>query len=806
MIRRCKISSMVVLLLTLMLALPLYAETLRGSADVKPWSGYWWPLRKGELVKGYRGHPSPIEKYDLFLQGNYPGAATQKAQIAWYDPEVPSWYGICNGWANASILEHLNFRPSAAHNIFLEVGDKKGLLAAIHAEDETLYEFCQHPEPFHRYLLQYIGEQGMAIAADLDNSEEFWSYPVYSYEINIVKGEKADQVQCRIMHADDQGFLPDFEGTVEVEKTYYYSLDKDSEGNYIKGGGSWQGTSVADHPQIVWVPIARRPERLFVDYDIVKEMASSSGDNYKGSELIPGHHLLIIEPGVNRSFSITPAIGVDLTLKVALDRQSATGNRAHAVLQRGAEIISDQELDHNLIEFEIASNSGNDNYSFSLIADSDNQTGCSIQFYVDYASPYEHWFYGFPQSNYWLGSAALLAQSGEVTLQVVGDQGLPCASGSREAAAANERLLTVLPTSVTDDYFSKNRPLAVKISGTEPLSGLVFAGDNSRFWGSTQSSVNQSKKIVIPWLTSSTNWIARGELYLAQLESDENQLEISYYKDDGTFYRKAVVTLSGNHVQEYERGEYPGKVSINGWALVDAQRSGLDGAVRRSVGKTLKDQLPLLGLAKTWLVPHIAAGDGWQTRVSLYNPTAQDMEVTLSCHSGMPGLADYRRVISPFAHAEINLTGDLWGISEAELNGAWLTLAAENKFAGFISYEFGSDAVASLPLLATQTSATRNLPHLAHDVEWWTGVVLLNRSEALQPVKLTAHSEEGEVLESVDLELSPFQKYSDVVGALFTPATMAKISSLELGQAGNVSAIAVFGTLTGGNRISAFCW
>ncbi len=792
--------------LLMITAFPLYGKTLQGEADAKPWSGYWWPLKKGELVKGYRGHPSPIEKYDLYLQGYYPGAATQNARIAWYDPEVPSWYGICNGWANASILENQEFRPSAAHNVFLEVGDKKGLLAAIHAEDETLYEFCRNPEPFHRYLLQYIGEQGLAVAADFDTSEEFWSYPIYSYEMKIVEGDQADQVQCRIMHANDQGFPPDFEGTVEVERVYYYKLDKDIDGNYIKGSGSWQGTSVADHPAIVWVPIARRPERLFIDYDIVKEMALSSGDEYAGTEYNPGHHLLIVEPGVSRSFPITPAIGVNLTLKVALDRQSASGTGAHAVLKRGSEIIAEQELDRNLVEFKVASKTGSDNYSFTLIPDNDNQTGCSIQLYVDYASPYEHWFYGFPQSRYWLGSAGLLSQSGEIAIQVVGNQSLPFGNGRIMSVDANERLLTVLPTTATDDYFSGNQPLAVKISSSEPLNGLVFAGDNSQFWGSTQSSINQTKKRVIPWLVSATNWSVSSELYLAQHEVDDNQLEIIYYKDDGTFFREEEFTLLGKQVTKYEKGAYPGKVSVNGWALVTAQHNGLDGAVLRIAGKKLKDQLPLLSLDQTWLVPHMAIGAGWQTRISLYNPNEEALVVAMACHSETPGIEEHSMLIPPFAHVEIDLSGDLWGITEAEANGAWVTLSSETEFAGFISYEFGSDAVASLPLLAMQTLASRKLPHLAHDAEWWTGVVLLNRVEDIQHIKLTAFAEGGEILEDVALELSPLQKYSDVVGALFTPETMAKISSLQLDQGRNVSAIAVFGTLTGGNRISAFCW
>jgi len=802
-------------LLVIMLVLPLYAETLQGSADVKPWSGYWWPTYKGELVNGYRGHPAPIEKYDLYQRGYYPADATRDAKNAgsdpedprsWYDPEVPSWVGICDGWANASILENQNFRPSAAHNVFLEVGDKKGLLAAIHAEDVKLSEYCQNPEPFHRYLLQYIGEQGLAVAADLDVSEEFWSYPIYSYKMEIVHGVNEDQVICRILHANDLGISPDYEGTVEVEKTYYYKLDKDADGNYIKYRGNWQGSSVTDHPAAIWVPVARRPERLFMDYDVVKELALSAGDEYTGAELNPGHHLLIVEPGVNRSFSITSEIGVNLTLKVALDRQSAPGTRVHAVLKRGSEIIADQELDSNLVEFKVASKTGSENYSFTLVPDNDNQTGCSIQLYVDYESSFQHWFYGFPQSRYWLGSAGMLTQDGEIAIQVIGDQGLPFGNGMNASVVANERLLTVLSTAVTDDYFSGNQPLAVKISSSKPLNGLVFVGDNSRFWGSTQSFTNQSRKLVIPWLTSTTNWSARSELYLAQLDADDNQLEINYYKDDGTPYREEEITLSGNRMTKYEKGEYPGKVSINGWALVTAQRNGLDGAVLRSIGKTLKDQLPLLSLNQTWLLPHMAIGDGWQTRISLYNPNEEALVVAMACHCEIPGVEEYSLVIPPFAHVETDLTGDLWGISEAEANGAWVTLAGETEFAGFISYKFGSDAVASLPLLAMQTSASRKLPHLAHDVEWWTGVVLLNRVEEVQLVKLTAFAEGGDILEAIELELGPLQKYSDGVGALFSPETMAKISTLQLDQAGNVSAIAVFGTLIGGNRISAYCW
>ncbi len=805
MISRNKICTVIICLFLLFSVLPLYGETLQGEADFMPWSGYWWPLEKGELLHGYRGRPSPIEKYDLYTRGYYPAAATQNAREAWYDPDVPGWYGICHGWANAAIMEHQDFHPSAAHNVFLAVGDKKGLLAVIHAEDETLYEYCRHPEPFHRYLLKYIGEQGSAVAADLDASEEFWSYPIYSYEMKIVHGVNEDQVQCRIKHADDQGSPPDFEGTVTVEKTYNYSLEKDVAGNYIMGGGSWQGSSVADHPGAVWIPIARRPERLFIDYDIVKEMALSTGDEYESLTLKPGHHLLIVKPDDNESFSITPPIGTTTTIKVALDRQSAISNDSHLLLKRGSEIIVDKELDSKLYAFEIVSETGNDNYEILLVPDKDNQTSCSIHLYVDYEAPFQHWFYGYPSSRYWVGSAAMLTSPGEIAIEIVGDQGLPSGEGYIEQISAHKQFLAVLPPT-TADYFSYSQPMAVKISSTKPLNGLVFAGDDTHFWGSTKSMPDRSGKVVIPWLTSSTNWNTNSELYLAQLGSEDNQVSIDYYKDNGTFYQHREITLSANRVVKYKKGNYPGRVNLNGWALVNADLSGLDGAILHSIGKKLKDQLPLLALAREWLVPHIAVGDGWQTKISLYNPGDREIDVSLVCRSETLAGVDYLHKIQPFAHVEIILDGTLWGISEEEINGAWLSLSAESEFAGIMSFQYGDDAVASLPLLAMQSGASRDLPHLANDVDWWTGVVLLNRAKEAQNIQLTAYAKDGARLEGVSLTLTPQQKYSNVVGALFSTETMVRMSSLRLDRGNQVSAIAVFGTLTGGNRVSAFCW
>ncbi len=800
--------AVLVLVSVLFLALPLYGETLSGQAAHKPWSGYWWPLQSGELVYGYNGHPSPIEKYDLYTRGYYPAAATQSAKEAWHDPDVPYWWGICHGWANAAILEHQDFKPAATRQIFLNVGDKKGLLSAIHAEDEILWENCYFPEPFHRYLLNYIGEQGQAIAADLDISDEFWSYPIYSYEMTIVRGADADQVQCRIRHANDQGIPPDYEGTVEVEKNYSYKLDKDAAGNYIKNRGSWLGASVADHPDIVWVPIARRPERLFIDYDVVKEMALSHDDEYYGSRLKPGHHLLMLQPLVPRVFFINLQDGETIKLKVAYDRQKVVGNHARVILERNGEVVVDRELDRNLYEITLTGNSAEDTYRLTLKPDEENKTGYAVQLYVSYDAVFQHWFYGFPTSRYWLGNAASIENQGKIGIEVVGSKGLPYGEGKLADVAADEQLLTVLSTSIVTDYYSfGNQPLAVKVSSSEPLCGLTFVGDETRFFGSTRSSVNQAKRLIIPWLTSRYNSRFRSDLYLAQLDDQENKVSIEYYKDNGTFYRQQEVNLVGEQIVRYEKGDYPDNISVNGWALVNAERNGLDGAVLRSAGNYLKDQLPLLELAQEWLLPHPAVGSGWRTTLSLYNPTEKDLVVTLRCHSEVSGLADYIVNLAPFAHVELDLNGSLWGISEEEINLAWLSLHADSEFAGFMTYQFGGDSAASLPLLAMHSETSRHLPQIASDSYWWTGMIFINRAETEQKIKLTAYAVDGKELEEVILKLGSQAKYCDAVGALFSSETMAQgVGSLHLEQAENVSAMAILGTMYGASRISAICW
>jgi len=56
---------LLVVLAVLFSSVTIYAEITESQRQA--WSGYWWPYVNGGLATGndYRGHPAPLEKYEL---------------------------------------------------------------------------------------------------------------------------------------------------------------------------------------------------------------------------------------------------------------------------------------------------------------------------------------------------------------------------------------------------------------------------------------------------------------------------------------------------------------------------------------------------------------------------------------------------------------------------------------------------------------------------------------------------------------------------------------------------------------------
>jgi len=240
------------------------------SADQIPWSGYWWPRTSGELVMGYSSEPAPLEKYDAYVTGYFPAAATEYGLEREYNPDALSWEGHCDQWAAAAILEPEPSIPGDLQGILFQVGDKKGLLTlSLDGRLTPMMYGTRYEAPgqdindiypggidgFHQTLVNYIALQGLPVIMDLDPDVQIWNYPAYRYEMQWYDEGDRRHVTCKLWLAEDD-VNPDFVGTQTFTRTYFYWLQLDSSGNPADAPGGWEGASVEDHPDFVWFPIA----------------------------------------------------------------------------------------------------------------------------------------------------------------------------------------------------------------------------------------------------------------------------------------------------------------------------------------------------------------------------------------------------------------------------------------------------------------------------------------------------------------------------------------------------------------------
>ena len=813
--RRCKIYYGLVFLIFLgIVIIPelARAQHLKGTADFRPWSGWWWPKSQGELVFGYRGKPAPVEKYGLYVSGKRYSAAYFKGLQEWYDPNALGWEGMCNGWVNASILENEPILPASSHGVFLTVGDKKGLLTACHFKDEIQYEYCSRsPAPFHRYLLKYIGEQGQIIGADLDATEAFWSYPIYSYEMSVMSGTESDTVVCTIKYASD--FVdPDYQGSLEKSETYRYRLYKDSEGNY-NGQGEWLEES---HPQSVWVPIGIIQDDLFVDYKLVKEMALTYDDESEGSNLLPGHHLLMIYPGEDDSFVITPQVGETLKCYMALDPQSAEGNSARYQLQCNQKIVASGDLDNKLIPLSLSSEIGNDVLRLSFLPGANNSAGVCVHLYVDIEAPNERWFYGFPTSTFWIGCAAspLDNNGGRAWLEIVGDQGLPvgCGAVSGSNFIQGGRWLSNLDNHLTEDYFTNDgQPVSFKLVSNVPCENLLLSGNGQTLRGPTTSTESTGHELIIPWLTRASDMKRSAIFYLYNSSREEVIAEISYFKSDGSPKTIVPVALAPRNTASFRSGDYPGENGgVDGWAIIRSPDLKISGATVLKEGYKFSDQLPLLKSRQSWVVPHLATTYGWQSRLGFCNSNPEILQVTIKAviEGEVIGSA-YQLSLDPYEKKELVVSGNLFALSDEQMDQAWLRIDGNLKFAAYQRYSFGDQSVASMALFPNSSGQSEHkLAHLVVADGWWTGIVLLNCGPESLQFDLLALDERGTVLQRTSLNLGSQSKYCVDITALFSEVSVRALASLQLEGSGleNIKAQAIYGYGNGITLLSGHAW
>ncbi len=302
------------------------------------WSGSYWPFYQGSLGSRYRDpsfravmnktykfeeyvnlrtarvNPndlSPAEKYDLLL-GDSLGTFTETqwkngADNRSLSGSVPTWRGICDGWAAASMTWN---RPTKSVTLLSVNGlpitffpeDIKALGSQLHAKGEKRVTFlgkrCNgttgwltgacgglNPAALHLALINSVGVEGSSFILDISPGKEVWNYPVQEYSLSysnpltgaaasdwksarveLVGNERdlrankraegtrwivAVKAKVKFMDMRDGGTnsFDSAEFDKILEKEWSYDLEIDHRGQVI--GGEWISKA---RPDFMWAP------------------------------------------------------------------------------------------------------------------------------------------------------------------------------------------------------------------------------------------------------------------------------------------------------------------------------------------------------------------------------------------------------------------------------------------------------------------------------------------------------------------------------------------------------------------------
>ncbi len=288
--------------------LPLEAQT-----DIIPWTDSYWPSYKGGLADRWQTGESifeatlnnkndvqsmseneikrlsPAEKYDILI-GNYDYPLTRN-ELGRTNPDQPRWFGLCHGWAPASInfSEPKPVTVTSVDGIVIPFGssDIKALLTFLQQHNRSasatrfLGERCNanikddpsaadRPEcrdtnagSFHISIANRIGIDHKAFVADVTRDSEVWNQPVFGYNSKVVSESediypKAAEGTVKIVRikttmlytAEIRASWKPVGNTDNGQVTgahYEYNLEINKDGEII--GGEWLTES---RPDFLW--------------------------------------------------------------------------------------------------------------------------------------------------------------------------------------------------------------------------------------------------------------------------------------------------------------------------------------------------------------------------------------------------------------------------------------------------------------------------------------------------------------------------------------------------------------------------
>jgi hypothetical protein len=750
--------SLIILFASICIFLPqVHAEIYEASHT--PWSGYWWPFTEGGLATGldYRGHPAPLEKYELLTLGEYPGDLVSWYKGIFYDPAAPAWYGLCGAFASAACYEHIEILPSSEDNIVFRVGDKKGLLTLAHNNDIMETADGSRPEVFHYWLLTYIKDQAKAFVADLDPGEEVWSYPIYRYDMEGTVDDDRESVTVTVWYADD--FVsPDYRGTKALTGIYTYDLFLDEEGAIT--GGEWTGQSTDDHPDGLLFTLIPRTSCPYLDYEEAVRLAESRDDFLERPgevvDLAPGtYNLILLDEDI---YSIGDVAGDTVSIYVEKQEGSSEDILVEVIDGKG-EPVSSAIVDladpmHLLTTVE-------DPPCMVRLSQEDYSDPNIYTLEVDLVKAFNQKIPYVPKHGMWSGFALTNPNDTEVTgvaLTTYTQEGQPLQTvlGPLSLFPGEKRLF------LFDDLSWRQRELS-------DIDKLVLMSDGDinflNLFGYAQDSLAcfvqgraRGSHFIIP---DTVPPMMPDRAMFGGVENESFQeayVSLSLYARDGVLVKESSEVIDPREAFPIKPGFYPFyDMPDSGWIEVIGEQgivlSGYQYTDRNGMTESLFG-LPVNSSRK--IVPHIPPPGYWVTTVTVINPN--DVENRVDFHLKLAGddrENDMTIVLDPREKRSLELQDQFGRIEGDPLYHSILEIDGEYSVAGYYTYASPHDG-ASLPLLEQgDFKEELVLPHYpGNDGFWWTGVGICNPSPSATTVRVEPYDGSGDLMEGIVAYLS----------------------------------------------------
>ncbi|RJP35874.1 MAG: hypothetical protein C4548_16965 [Desulfobacteraceae bacterium] len=753
---RCSLFATV--LLHFVLSLPGYAA----QAHITPWSGWWWPSMHGGLATGadYRGRPAPLEKYLMLTEGISSGPLITWYLQRYYNPNALRWHGLCPYFARAAILDAYEILPSSEDNLVVRVGDKKGLLTLCH--DFVIAEVTasgSDPANLHSWLEEYIGSQGKSFMADLGSGGEVWYFPVYAYDIQVVRtGPNTRSVTAYIYYADDN-VHPDYMGTKQKSSVYTYDLIVDAAGKVIDG--YYTGFSIGNYPIMLSLPITTAPQCPYLDCTEVRRMAKAADDFLETPadsivSILPGTYNLVL---LNQDKYRIDGLPGDEALVVVKKEDGSKQNMTVKIADNTDNEITSHELSsESSMIYRISMQSPPYIISLTQADYSDpNIYSLTLDLRGAWRQPAPH----IPKGGQWSGFALTNAglEAAEDVMLVTGkSDGRPLHTvfGPVDLAPGEKQ-----------KFFFDELPLrrheigtttSIMLVSRHPVEMLnLFAFDEQAMAG-FGGSPPKGDRLIIPNIYYDA---MSGERFMRGMIKNESffiaNLRLRLYSAAGQMRNEITEQLSGGAALPVLPGTSPfSQAPDNGWMeIVSTNGRSLSGyqyvEYRSGTRGTIDTLFALPATSGRKIVPHVPPALGrWETWLTVINPNNRKNRVTV--HPALAGTDtqwDHEIELAPYEKRKIDVSG--FGKTEGDpLYRSILLVTSEHPMAGHYMYSPpGGGDEAMYPLL--DDAAFKNELVLAHHADeggrWWTGVGLLNPNTYPVEISLNPHDGTGSMAE-----------------------------------------------------------